>query len=769
MDSRLDDAPQDAVQAFFARIGEIIVRFRFLVVAGWILVSVAVHVGLPSLSSVTNDNNSSFLPGSEPSVRAARLAAPFQHGTLLQSVLVAARDGGPLTSADEVTITRVEAAVRRVPGVVAVQDQGISRDGQARKAQITLIGDDQGARSKGYVDAVRAAVARGKPASGSGLAFYLTGDLATSVDNRAANSTSLATTALLSAVLILVLLFLVYRALLAPILTFFPPLLALLTAGPMIAGANKLFGVAVSNITEILLVVLLLGAGTDYGLFFVFRVREEQRRGLDLHAAVIKSVSRVGETITFSAGTVVASLLCLLLASFGWYRGLGPALAIGIGILLLAGLTLLPALFAIFGHAAFWPTAGGVGTGVGSIWGRLAGRIVRRPAAVLAGGVMVFTALAVYGLRTYSPVDLLSDPTATSSQSAHGTSVLRAHFPAAQINPTGLLLRYATPVWNHPTVLNRATRRLSGDPVFVSISGPLNPNGTPLTPGQLRRLHAALGPASALPLSRPAGTPISAQSYAAYRATAQFISPDGRTVQFYASLRAGAFDSTGAMQAIPPIRTAVASAGKATGAVQTGVTGQPAYSYDAGIVSAQDLKVIVPVVLLVLAVLLAIVLRSLVAPIYLILSVGLSYLAALGLAVAIFMGIGMGPGLILYLPFLMFVFLMALGSDYNILVTSRIREEALGHPLPQAVTRAIGATGGTVTSAGIILAATFYVLTLAGGRTGQQVGTGIAAGILMDTFLVRTLLIPSTVVLLRRWNWWPAELASEQAEEGQAA
>jgi RND superfamily putative drug exporter len=266
-----------------------------------------------------------------------------------------------------------------------------------------------------------------------------------------------------------------------------------------------------------------------------------------------------------------------------------------------------------------------------------------------------------------------------------------------------------------------------------------------------------------------AGTPVSPALYNAYRATAQFISPDGRTVQFYATLEAGAPDSAGATQAIPQIRAAVARAGQATGAVETGVTGLAAYSYDTGAVSDRDLALIVPVVLLALALLLVLVLRSVVAPLYLIASVGLSYLAALGLAVAIFMGFGHGRGLVLYLPFLMFIFLMALGSDYNILVMSRIREEAREHSLPEAVTRAIGATGGTVTSAGVILAATFYVLTLSGGASGEEVGIGIAGGILMDTILVRTLFIPSIVVLLHRWNWWPARLETEPIREQQVA
>jgi putative drug exporter of the RND superfamily len=761
------DGPQDAVQAFFAQLGGIIVRFRYLVVAAWLLIAVAAIIGLPSLSSVTNNNNSSFLPSGQPSVRAAQLAGPFQHGTLPQSAIVASRSNRPLTAADEATITRVEAAVRRVSGVVDVRDQGVSRDGQARKAQVTLTGDAQGDGGKKYVDAIRAAFTKaGVP---TGLSFYLTGDVATSVDNAAATSNSLALTEILSIGVILVLLFLVYRSLLAPILTFLPPTLVLFTAGPVIAESHKLFGVAVSSITQLLLIVLLLGAGTDYGLFLVFRMREEMRRGLEPHAAVIKSLSRVGETITFSAGTVIAALLCLLLASFGFYQGLGPAMAIGVGIMLLAGVTLLPALFAIFGRAAFWPTTTRPSMGMASIWGRIAGRVVQRPVPVLLTGVVLFGSLAGYGLLKYSPAGFGGDTTATSSQSAHGTSVLSAHFPAGQANPTNLLLHYATPVWNHPAVLMQATQRLASDPVFRSVSGPLDPNGTQLSTAQLQRLHAALGPASSLPITPLPGTGVSPALYNAYRATAQFISPDGHIVQFYATLAAGTPDSTGGMHAIPHVRTTLARVGQATGAVETGVAGQAAFSYDISAITTNDLVLIVPVVLLVIGILLAVVLRSLVAPWYLLASVGMSYLAALGLSVAVFIGIGGSAGLSFFLPFLMFIFLMALGSDYNILVMTRIREEALKGPLPEAVTRAVGATGGTVTSAGMILAASFLVLTVAGGTSGQQIGIGIAGGILMDTFLVRTLLIPSLVVLVGRSNWWPARLAVEPEAARDAA
>jgi RND superfamily putative drug exporter len=254
---------------------------------------------------------------------------------------------------------------------------------------------------------------------------------------------------------------------------------------------------------------------------------------------------------------------------------------------------------------------------------------------------------------------------------------------------------------------------------------------------------------------------VNVQLYAAYRATAQFISPDGRTVQYYAALRAGPGGSTAAADAIPQARDALAAVARATGAEASGVAGQDASASDINSASTASLVLVVPVVLVLILVLLGLLLRSLVAPWYLALTVGLSFLASLGFAMIVFVHLGGGDGLIFVLPLLMFVFSMALGEDYNILVMSRIREEAQHAPtLSAALTRAIGITGGTVTSAGIILAGTFAVLGLAGGRSdAQQLGFSIAFGVVLDTFFVRTLLVPSIAMLLGRWNWWPSALS----------
>jgi RND superfamily putative drug exporter len=223
------------------------------------------------------------------------------------------------------------------------------------------------------------------------------------------------------------------------------------------------------------------------------------------------------------------------------------------------------------------------------------------------------------------------------------------------------------------------------------------------------------------------------------------------------------------MNAVPAVRTATTQVGKSIGAADSGVGGEAPALYDISSISNRDLVRVIPIAILAIGILLALVLRSLIAPLYLIASVGLSYLAALGLAVLLFVEIGNSGGLVFFLPFLMFIFLLALGEDYNILVMTRIREEAQRLPLRRAVSRALSVTGTTVTSAGLILAGTFVVFGVVAGRGsgGEQfrdIAFALALGILMDTFLVRTLLVPSTVVLLGRWNWWPSRMSRKGAE-----
>jgi len=750
------------IHAIFGGIGSFAVKFRWFVVVAWVIAAVAVPRALPSLSSVTQGNNANFLPASAPSEHALQLATPLGGSTLTPVPVVAASTQGALTAADQAWLVKLEQDLGKVPTVVKVRDLGRSPDGQAAQLQV-LSNVSNGGPSNGpntLVKNLRDTISRDGPPAG--LSVHLAGAIAINVDQQSKSGSTDSQIQLLSIIFIIGLLLLVFRALLAPLVTLIPAVLAVTISGPLVAEAAH-HGLKVSPLAQILLIVLVLGAGTDYGLFLVFRVRENLRAGLDKRQAVVAAVERVGESITFSAATVVAALLSLLSATFEFYSNLGIPLAIGIGVILLAGLTLLPALLAIFGRAVFWPSKTQAGTGKAGVWGRVAVRIVSRPAPTLIAGLVVFGGLAV-AVSANTPAGFGGNTNAPAgSDSAAGTALLSAHFPNTSANPTNIIYQLRQPAWNDLPALETARNQLAASGLFTAVTGPLNPNGGVLTPAQLTTLHDRLGAPQLLPATPPAGTAIPAGVYQLYRATGLYISPDGRTVQFETGLKAGDPSTTAAMNAIPAVRTEAATVMRGLGASDYGVGGEAPAIYDISSISNSDLATVIPIAIVVIGFLLALVMRSLVAPLYLIVSVGLSYLAALGLSVLVFIKIAGDGGLVFFLPFLMFVFLLALGEDYNILVMSRIREEAQRLPLREAVSKALVATGTTVTSAGLVLGGTFSVFAIVGAQQGstqfRDVGAGLALGVLMDTFLVRTLLVPSTVVLLGRWNWWPSRMS----------
>jgi len=743
----------------FEAIARFSVKFRWLIIIVWIIAVPLAIKTLPSLSSVTTSNNSAFLPASSPSEKAVGLTAAFQgKNTEATAIIVASNPSGPLSTADNAAIARLETSVSKLRSISLVKDQATSKDGQVKEILVGATSSGFSLSSQQFIDSVRRAFTQVQaPAD---LNFHLTGPMAEAIDANTSSNTTKNNTQIFILLFIVILLFVVYRSLLAPLITLIPAGLSLMIASPVIAESTKI-GVQVSPVTQLLLIVLLLGAGTDYGLFLVFRVREELRRGYDAKEAVIQALSKVGKVITFSALTVSAALLSLLLASFGFYKGLGPALAIGIAILLLAGLTLLPALLTVFGRSAFWPIKNRVvkQQKIG-LWGRVADRVITHPVITLAVGIILLGSLTV-GLVGYRTGGFSNNGPPAKSDSAIGSQIIAAHFPAANNNPQELLLKFNQPIWNNLNGVARAEQELSSAPVFKSIAGPINVGGTALSAGEIGSMYQWLGPPGLLPVTQPASLNISPLLYQAYRSTAQFISPDGQTVEFYGLLSAGPSGSTAAKGAVPAARSALTRASNSVGASRSGLYSQDAFIYDISKISTADLWRVVPVVLVIIAILLAFLLQSLVAPWYLILSVGFSYLATLGFANIVFVHLTANSGgLSFFLPFLLFIFSMALGEDYNILVMSRIREEAHDEvTLREAITKAIGVTGSTVTSAGLILAGTFAVLGIVGGQADvQQIGFAVAFGILLDTFFVRTLFVPSIAVLLGKWNWWPSKL-----------
>lgn len=721
----------------FRSIAKFSVKFRWPIVIFWIAMVPVVGSVFPNINDVTKNSVSDFLPKGSPTDLASKLEKPFQKPeTATNSIIIVNRENGTLTPADEAALKQVVGKVQKVEEVTEVRDLGASADGHAHEIFIGISGAAFGQESTGIVDNIRSAMHSYKLPSG--MKIHLTGDLAAGVDQEKTNSQGKRSVEFYSVILILVLLLVVFRALLAPLVTLVPAGLALFIAQPVIAESTKA-GVKVGFITQILLIVLLLGAGTDYGLFLVFRVREELRKGLGKKEAVIEALTHVGESITFSALTVVAAVLSLVLAVFGMYKGLGPALAIGIIIMLLIALTFLPAVLAILGRAVFWPGKTFKQVQKIGIWGRVAERVIKKPVTMIIVGLIIFSALSL-GLIGYKSAGFGDQQAPAGTDSAAGQTVIDKHYPAANDSPQLLIFHFKYSTWNKPEVLSKLQSELQSSGMFKAISGPLSLNGFNLTPAELQQIHTSGGATAA--------------------ALGQFISPDGQTVQFYGVLKAGKAGSTAAMEAVPSIYRELHAIAVKVQADQSTMYSADSVAYDINQTTNSDLKRVIPVVLLVIGILLAILLRSLVAPWYLIATVGLSYLASLGFSMILFVHILGHDGLNFVLPFLMFIFVMALGQDYNILVMSRIREEAHhSKTLFSAVTKAMSITGTTVTSAGLILAGTFTILGISGGNAQvEQIGFGIAFGILLDTFFVRTLLVPSIVVLLGKWNWWPSKL-----------
>ncbi len=750
----------------FERIGLLSVRFRYLVVAAWIAGLIAAMAFLPSISSVVQNNFSNFLPKNSPSLQAANLAGVFQKANDSIVIVVIDNPHGTLSAVDQAYINNIGKVVHNVPKLISARLTAEAPSGQAAQIEI-LSGVSQfnDAGIKKLVDAVNSDIASvAKPAN---LQVHVAGTVATAVAQAEQNGTSANATQLYSVLFIFVLLLLVFRSVLAPFLTLIPAFLVSTLAGPIVARLTTVLHYQVSNITQLLMIVLVLGAGTDYGLFLVFRTREELRKGRSAKEAVELALARVGESITFSAFTVIAAVLSLVTATFGFYKSLGYPLAIAVLLMLLAGLTLQPALLAIFGRAAFWPSkARKVENARHGLWGRVAGKLVTRPVATLLVGVIFFGALALFAPQN-QPSGFASNTSAPKGTSAYyGNQALSKYFPHATYNPTELIFKFREPIWNQAKLLPLMQSRIENSPLFTQVNDALNPAGFSVPLPELLRLHAILGPANHLPRLDPIPARIPQGVYALYRATGNYISPNGKIVLFAVTLKAGDPGLNPAINAVPQIRSFTANLARQVGAVNSGVAGEAPAAHDVAAASDHDLVHIVPVVIVIIAILLALVLRSLVAPIFLVISVALSYFAALGLAVILFDKIGSDQGLIFILPFMLFLFLLALGEDYNILVMTRIREEAHGKSIKDAVVEAIGATGSTVTSAGMVLAGTFLVLGLAsGGQTEvEQIGVALALGVLMDTFLVRTLLVPSLVVLLGRVTWWPSKLSRDSLE-----
>ncbi|MFE2378292.1 MMPL family transporter [Streptomyces sp. NPDC059398] len=684
-------------------------RARWLVPALLLVVWLAIGGTLGpyagKLSQVATNDQAAFLPQNAESTRVTHEQDAFRQQETLPAIVVWTARGGGRTGADQrAAASRALASLAGSPGVVGRPSPALpSRDGRALEGVVQLR-PDLGDRLAPTVDRIRAAAARTP-----GTVAQVAGPAASQAD--LSDAFSGIDTLLLGVALIvvLVILVLVYRSLLLPVIIILGAVFALGLACAIVYALASAGHVRVDGQVQGILSILVIGAATDYALLLTARFREELAVRGERIPAMRAALRRSVAAIVASGATVALGLLALLLSDLTNNRALGPVGAIGIVCAMASALTFLPAVLVLLGRAAYWParlrSAEDRARGHG-VWTRVAALVDRAPRKVWAVSLVVLVACAAFSPTLASKGVPLNEIFVNDEPSVAAQQTLSRHFPGGSGNPA--------------VVVADASR--------------------------IRQVTAAVehtdGVASAAPVTasgRPgAGKPLVVRGR--FELDATLSSPA---------------DSDAAKRTVARLRSAVHGVPGA-GALVGGYTAQ---QYDTEKTAERDRTVIVPVVLAIILVILIGLLRSLLMPVLLVASVALNYLATLGVASLVFRHLFGFTGTDASVPLYGFVFLVALGVDYNIFLMSRVREESLVHGARQGVLRGLTATGGVITSAGVVLAATFAALGVIPLAFLVQVAFIVAFGVLLDTLVVRSLLVPALVRDLGPVAWWPGVLS----------
>jgi RND superfamily putative drug exporter len=676
-------------------------RAKWIVVAGWLIVLALAGPLAGKLGSAEQNDARSWLPASAESTRVLDLQSRVQSPDVYPAVVVYDRPSG-ITAADRAQAAADIDRFAGVPGVQGSQITGpvVSEDGKAIQAIVPV---DLG--KDGWDKAAPAADSlRGIAQSGSdGMAVHIAGPLGTAADSSDAFGGLDSTLLLAALTVVIVLLLVTYRS---PVLWLLPVIsagAALATSQAVIYLLARNAGLTVNAQSAGILSVLVFGAGTDYALLLTARYREELRRHADRHQAMAIALRRAGPAIIASAGTVILAMLALMAAELNSTSGLGPVLAIGVGVALLAMLTLLPALLVTCGRWVFWPARPAFGSpepASGGMWARIGQAIALRPRVTWVATALVLGIMAL-GLTGLKASGLSNaDSFRGTPDSVAGGEVLAQHFPAG-----------------------------AGQPVVVIGAQAAGP-----------RLAAAL---REVPGITGVTQPREVAGHAYLEGT----------------LTAPA-DSGAAYDTVNAARNAV----HAVPGADAIVGGNTAINLDVQNAAAHDQNLIIPLVLAVVLVILAVLLRALVAPLILLATVVLSFAATLGASALAFNHLFGFGGADTAFPLFVFVFLVALGIDYNIFLMTRVREEAARSGPRRGALTGLAVTGGVITSAGAVLAGTFAMLGTLPVTALAEIGFAVAFGVLLDTIIVRSVLVTALNLDLGRRMWWPGRLARKPAQ-----
>src|SRR6266571_3877591 len=671
---------------------------KWLVVGFWVVVVAVAYPLSGKLTGAEKNDASAWLPASAESVKVLDVQTRLQPPNTYSGVVVYYRASG-LTAADRAKATADARRFAGLHGVLPGQVTGpiASADGKAMQTIVPVNVGTQGWNGAIVPVGSMRAIAR---AGANGLASHVTGQLGYAADN--AKEYKGVTSTLLYAALavVIVILLISYRSPVLWLLPVISSVAVLITADAVVYLLAAHAGLTVNEESAAILDVLVFGASTDYALLIVARYREELRRHDRRYPAMATALRRAGPAIIASASTVIIALLMLSFAQLNSTSGLGPVLAIGVTVGVFAMLTLLPALLVIFPRGVFWPYRPAYGSPeptTRGLWARVGWSIAPRPRLVWITTAVVLGVMAL-GLTGLKASGL------TNAQgfrghpdSVVGEDVLARHFPAGAGQPV--------------VVIGNASTTAALRSAFAATDGI-----TSVTPPATKAGHAYLE-----------GTLTSAP------------------------------DSQAAYTTIDRVRSAV----HAVPGADALVGGNTAINLDVARASAHDRNVIIPLILVVVLIILGLLLRALVAPLILVATVVLSFAAALGVSAFFFNHVFGFGGADTAFPLFVFVFLVALGIDYNIFLMTRVREEANRRGARRGALVGLAATGGVITSAGFVLAGTFAVLGTLPVTFLTELGFAVAFGILLDTIIVRSVLVTALNLDIGRWVWWPSKLAAK--------
>ncbi len=671
---------------------------KWIVLGVWLVVLVVALPLAGKLTGAEKNEAKAWLPANAESTKVLDVQSRFQSPNLFPGVVVYARNAG-LTAADRAKAADDARKFAGVHGIVPSRVIGPipSRDGKALQTIVQANLGNQGFNRAGDLGKSILSIAR---SDASGLSVHLTGPLGNAADSSKVFSGIDSTLLIAALVVVIVILLITYRS---PVLWVLPVLcsgVSLIAAQAVIYLLAKYGGLTVNAQSAGILDVLVFGASTDYALLIVARYREELRLHTQRDAAMAQALRRAGPAVFASASTVVIALLMLLFAELQSTKDLGPVLAIGVVVSLLAMSTLLPALLVVFPRGVFWPYRPAYGSPEPThrgLWARVGWNIAPRPRLVWVTAAVVLGAMAI-GLTGLKANGLTNAQSFRGHpDSVVGEAVLARHFPAGAGQPV--------------VVVSNATHAPAVRSAFAATRG-----------------IAAVTP------------PVTKSGFAYMQGT--LTSPP---------------DSQAAYSTIDRARAAVHGVPGA----DAKVGGTTAINLDVKDASAHDRNLIIPLILIVVLLILGMLLRSLVASLILTATVVLSFAAALGVSALFFDHVFGFGGADAAFPLFVFVFLVALGIDYNIFLMARVREEALRRDARHGAIVGLAATGGVITSAGFVLAGTFAVLATIPSTFLTELGFAVAFGILLDTIVVRSVLVTALNLDLGRWMWWPSKLAGK--------